>query len=107
MVYSIHQFIITRNPRAGTQAEQEPGGRSSCTGHEGVLLTDLLNLLESPGPPGQGWHNHQWAGPSISITNLKCHTASSSGGIFSVEVLLSDDSSLYQVDVKVASNSHR
>jgi hypothetical protein len=54
--------------RAGTQAGQEPGGKSWCRGQRGMLLTELLLMalsacflieprITSPGivPPTMGW----------------------------------------------------
>jgi hypothetical protein len=44
-VYLAHtskSLFIIREVRIGIQTGQEPGGRSSCRGHGGVLLTGLL-----------------------------------------------------------------
>lgn len=87
---------------AGTQEGQEPGERSR--GHGGLLLVGLLSLLSSrthmtsPGmaPPTMGW-----ALPHQPLR--KCLTTRSHRDIISMEVPLSEDASLGQVDRKLAS----
>jgi hypothetical protein len=69
-VYMAYQCSSLKEVRTGTQARQEPGGRSWCRGHGGVLLTELaphglLRLLSY-----KTWDHQlrasttqQWVGP--------------------------------------------
>jgi hypothetical protein len=90
------------------------GSRSWCRGHGGVFLTGLLPLaclgcsLIEPRPPAQRWHHPQWNLPPWSlIEKMPCswilwrHFPNCSS-------FLCDNSSLCQVDTKLASTiGHR
>uniref|UniRef100_A0A8C6QV53 EGF-like and EMI domain containing 1 n=1 Tax=Nannospalax galili TaxID=1026970 RepID=A0A8C6QV53_NANGA len=60
-------------PRGGgTQAQQEPGNHRSTLPTPSLCLAGFLYSL---GPPSQGWHHPQWAGPSYIIQqSRKCLT---------------------------------
>lgn len=62
---------LSKALRAGTQTEDDPGGRSWCRNHGGVPLTglflyDLISLLyyRTQDTPAQGWHHPPWTGLS-------------------------------------------
>jgi hypothetical protein len=48
-VYSAYTSTSPKEVRTGTQAGLEPGGRSWCRGHGGVLLAGLLLITWSVG----------------------------------------------------------
>ena len=81
-----HHYPSSKKVRTGTQTGQEPGGRSWCRGHEGVLLTGFLImacsafLMESrTKSPGMGLPYQSL------IKKMLCRPAWSDGDIFLVE----------------------
>jgi hypothetical protein len=107
-----------RGVRTGTQAGQEPGGRSWFRGHGGLLLTSLLSLFsyfrgwrdntQDHQPPSGTPHNRLGSPASITYKKMPYRFAYSPvlrkrfprWGSF-----LPDDSSFCQVDIK--SNWHK
>jgi hypothetical protein len=67
----------------GTKAGQEPGSRSWCRGHGGVLLTGLLSLLLTEPKttnPGMALPTVDWVLPHQSLR--KHPTTGSEGDLF-------------------------
>lgn len=69
-----HRSSSRLEVRTGTQAGQDPGDGADAEGMEGGLLLACCSWLAQPGffktknkktgPPVQGWHHPQCAGPS-------------------------------------------
>ena len=112
-----HQCSPSKEVRTGTQTGQKPGGRSWCRCCEGMLLTGLLrmacsvcSLIESRtsnllmAPPTMGLALSQ--PPLIKTTPYRFTFSWILWKHFlNWGSLLSDDSSLCQVDIKVASTN--
>ena len=84
-----------------TQTEEEPGSRSWGRGHAGVLLTGLLSLLSYS-------TQHCPPSPHTSITNQENALQACPllwRYFLNWGSLLSDDSSLHKVDIKLGSSS--
>jgi hypothetical protein len=110
-----HHCSSLKKVKTGNPTELEPGGRSWCSGHRGVLLTGLRHMAcsacfliesrtSSPGmaPPTRGWALfHQslikkmlyWLASSLVLWRYFLNWGS----------LLSDDISVCQVDIKLSS----
>ena len=58
-----HHSPSLKEARRGTQAGQEPGDRSWCRGHGGVLLTGLLSLLS---------YRTQTTSPTTALPTVGC-----------------------------------
>jgi len=113
-LFSLHFHIFVHHQRKPewilSRAGLEPGGRSWCRGHGGMLLSGLFPLacsacfLIEPRITVQRWHHPQWAGPSLLTTNWENALRWISWGHFlRWGFFLSDDFSMCQVDTKPAS----
>lgn len=113
-VYLVHTsvslFIIEE---VRTWMGQNSGGKSWCRGYKGCCLVACSpwlaqSFLLNPGSPAQGWHHPLWAGPShINHESRKMYYRFAHKPIWwrdflNSESLSPNDSSLYQVDIKLA-----
>lgn len=95
-------MLSLRKVKAGTE-----------TGHGGALLIGLLAMtcsscfLTQPGPPAQGCHCPQWAGPyHVNHQSRKCPTGQSAGATFSVELSCSQMTLLCKADIKTSQHGY-
>jgi hypothetical protein len=86
-----HCCLWPKEVRTGTHIGLEPGGRSWCRGHGGVLLTGLLPLacsacfLIEPRTTSLGMAPPTMGPPTLDHQLRKCLTAGSHGGLSSTE----------------------
>ena len=106
-----HHYSLLKEVRTGTLTGQEPGGRSGCRGHGGVLLTDLLTMPSStsflvvPGTTSSGRAppTMNWALPHQSLMKKKYPTglpAAQSYGDRFFTPSFGSCVKLYQIDIK-------
>lgn len=98
-VYSSLQFLVHHLGESGQVLKQEPGGKNCSRGHGGALVSDLLfivlsEFLQHPGLLVQLLYLPQWTGPS--------HINYQSSGVLRWGSFFRNDSSLGQVDIKLA-----
>lgn len=103
-----HHNSASKDVRNGTQAGQKPGDRRWHRGHGRVAcwlaphsLLSLLSYRTRMTSPGMAPPTTSWNLPHQSLIK-KSPYSQSDVGIFSVDSLLSDNSTLGQVDIKVA-----
>jgi hypothetical protein len=109
LAHTSTSLIMLKEIKTGTQARQEPGGKSWCRGHEECcfLACSTCFVIEPRNTSHGGSTIHNGLDPPPSIIYWKCPTGPRlvpyDLSIFSMET--PDDSSLCQVDIKLANTT--